>query len=82
MYGQVCPMLDMYVIAYLDRRVWKNNSLKLEKIPSMKNYGKTLIRGNYATSSWQKFELQAFLEFDLYLPVSITVQIIIMKYKK
>ena len=35
------------------RRVWKKNSLKLQKIPFMKNYGITLIRGNYATSGWQ-----------------------------
>ena len=30
--------------------MWKNDSLKLEKIPFMENYGFTLIRGNYATS--------------------------------
>ena len=35
------------------RRVRKNNSPKLEKIPFMKNYGITLIRGNYATSGQQ-----------------------------
>ena len=36
------------------RRVWKNNFLKLEKFPFMKNYGITLIKGNYATSGQQK----------------------------
>ena len=30
----------------------------------------------------KKFELQTLLDFELYLPVFITVQIIIMKYKK
>ena len=35
------------------RRVWKNNSFKLEKIPFMNNYGITLIRGNYGTSGQQ-----------------------------
>ena len=40
------------------RRVWKNNSLKLQKIPFMKNYGITLIRWNYATSGRQNFILK------------------------
>ena len=33
--------------------MWKNNSLALVKIPVVKNYGITLIRGNYATSGRQ-----------------------------
>ena len=37
------------------RRVWKNNSLKLQEILIMKNYGITLKRGNYATSGRQRF---------------------------
>ena len=36
-------------IAFIKRRVWKKNSKKSEKIPFIKNYGITLIRGNYAT---------------------------------
>ena len=44
------------------RRVWKNNSFKLEKIPFMKNYGLTLIKGNYTTSGWQRGLCNYFLE--------------------
>ena len=40
------------------RRVWKNYSLKLSEILIMKNYGITLIKGNYATSGGQKILLQ------------------------
>ena len=49
------------------KEVWKNNSLKLEKIPFMKIYGITLIRGDYAVSGWKKYLVGLNLEL---LPVA------------
>ena len=54
------------------RRVWKNNSLKLEKIPIMKNYGEGKTRLGVNNVIWRlSFGLQNFWKF-----VSPTLEIV------